>query len=414
MVGVFFVVSGFILTTKPLQLTRRQDHAGLYRTIASCMFRRWFRLWLPAFFSTFIGAMAVYAGLDIDSPTGPMQHPKLETLWLQIVDWFWEMIRFSSPFQYADHHTQLRMKYDWVVWTLPLEYWAGISVWVVCMAVCQFPSYATRLVILLVGSWISLYHGAWHFFCFLAGMIIADFQIESKTFDCSGRFFDIFTHERRQKLYWAIFIFGLYMAGAPGVEFGDYDLWQARPPGYTWLYSLIPHWFNEPHRFYVAWTGVALVFATNRLPPLQRLFESPLTQGFARCSFPFFLLHQVIHDIVVRNWLGQAITRTLNLNMSTTLGYNTWYFLMLALSTPIIYFCSRLFQVYIDDKCTLYVKRFEVFLQTPPAAQSPSLSDTRRSSCISSSGSSPIRSNPAQMLDLEKDPQIEGLGIKPA
>lgn len=361
MIGIFFVVSGFILTTKPLQLIRKHDHVGLYKTIASCMFRRWFRLWLPAFASTFIAVLAIRMNLALDSPGGPQQHEKLPTFTAQVMDWFATMMRFSTPFTYRDHHEQLRMKYDWVIWTLPLEYWAGMSIWIVCMALCQFPRYFVRLIILLALCYFSLWNGAWHFFCFLAGMIIADFQIESNTFECKGLLFDVFSHRRRQCIYWCIFIFGLYIAGAPGAP--EYDFWHMDCPGYRWLYSMIPHWFKEPYRYYLAWTGICIVFATNRIRVLQRLFESQLAQGFAKCSFPFFLLHQTLHDILVKNWLQQAIPRWFSIDVGTNFGHNTWFFMMLAISTPPIYIASRVFQAYVDNNCTKFAKWLEGQLQ---------------------------------------------------
>lgn len=359
MIGIFFVVSGFILTTKPLQLIRKQDHAGLYKTIASCMFRRWFRLWLPTFASTFIAVLAVRFDLALDAPVGA----KLPTFGLQVMDWLEALMRFSTPFAYRDHHEQLRLKYDWVTWTLPLEYWAGMGIWVVCMAICQFPRYLVRLVILLGLCYFSLWNGSWYFFCFLAGMIIADFQIESKTFVCEGLFFQIMTHHRRQCLYWFLFIFGLYIAGAPGAP--EYDMWNMDCPGYRWLYSMIPHWFREPYRWYLAWTGICIVFATNRIRLLQQVCELDIAQSFAKCSFPFYLLHQTLHDVIVKNWLQHAIPRWLNLNMETTLGHNIWFFTMMTLSTPMIVAASRIFQTYVDDNCTRFVKWLEGQLRKP-------------------------------------------------
>lgn len=349
MVGVFFVISGYVLTNKPLQLCRKQDHAAMYKSISSGMFRRWFRLWVPAYFSTFLAVLAIQADLDIDSPAGPQQHPKLASFSLQVSDWFWEMARFSNPFGYRDHHEQLRMRYDWVTWTLPLEFWAGIALWVVCMAVCQFPRYAVRLTLLLLLAYYALSNGSWHFFCFLSGMMICDLDIESKTFVPKGGIFEILTRRNRQILYWCIFIFGLYIAGAPGIP--EYDVWGMDAPGYRWLYARIPHWFHEPYRFYLSWTGITLVFAATRLPALQRCLEADPIQALGRVSFSFFLLHQTSHDVLVTNWLGPALMRWLHTDRSTTWGNNLWFFTMFTLTTPIIYLFASLFQRYVEGNC---------------------------------------------------------------
>ena len=47
-VSTFFVISGYVLTAKPLALIQAGDHARLSENLASALFRRWLRLFIPA------------------------------------------------------------------------------------------------------------------------------------------------------------------------------------------------------------------------------------------------------------------------------------------------------------------------------------------------------------------------------
>ncbi|KAH8159121.1 hypothetical protein CIB48_g9129 [Xylaria polymorpha] len=52
MVCVFFVISGYALSLRPLQLARKRNSEAFARTTSSLVFRRFFRLYLPPLIST--------------------------------------------------------------------------------------------------------------------------------------------------------------------------------------------------------------------------------------------------------------------------------------------------------------------------------------------------------------------------
>lgn len=53
-VHVFFVISGFVLSLKPLRLARAHNYAELRTTLSSSVFRRGLRLYLPCVASTLV------------------------------------------------------------------------------------------------------------------------------------------------------------------------------------------------------------------------------------------------------------------------------------------------------------------------------------------------------------------------
>lgn len=55
MVVIFFVISGYVLSYRGLQLAREGNSAQLLKSLGSSVFRRWIRLHLPVIASTIVG-----------------------------------------------------------------------------------------------------------------------------------------------------------------------------------------------------------------------------------------------------------------------------------------------------------------------------------------------------------------------
>lgn len=106
MVHVFFVISGFVLSRKPLQLARNQQYVDLHKTLASSAFRRPIRRYLPAAFSTFMLLLirAGWAG-----------HPMDGGFLVQLLDWAGAVFDITKPWQW-DVIQDLR--YGMHTWTL--------------------------------------------------------------------------------------------------------------------------------------------------------------------------------------------------------------------------------------------------------------------------------------------------------
>src|SRR5450432_2074326 len=67
-VSVFFVISGYVLSAKPLMLIHAGEHIKLADNLASALFRRWLRLFIPVICTTFLYMTSWHAfGLWTDS-----------------------------------------------------------------------------------------------------------------------------------------------------------------------------------------------------------------------------------------------------------------------------------------------------------------------------------------------------------
>jgi len=94
-VSLFFALSGYVLTHKSLRWIRGGAGHRVYPAVASSMFRRGFRLYLPPIILTFSEMLATRLGFPL--PFNFNFTPE-SSLWGQFVDWLTETNRLINPF----------------------------------------------------------------------------------------------------------------------------------------------------------------------------------------------------------------------------------------------------------------------------------------------------------------------------
>lgn len=108
-VSLFFVISGYALSYKPLRLIRAGNYHEFSVTMSSMTFRRAIRLYLPTAISTFmilcLAQMGAYeltrpfASSASYQPLITAYHVRpLPTFWKQVCDWAWKMWNFVHVF----------------------------------------------------------------------------------------------------------------------------------------------------------------------------------------------------------------------------------------------------------------------------------------------------------------------------
>lgn len=163
----FFVVSGYALSHKPLQLLRRRDYGGLQGTLASGIFRRALRLFLPIVGLT----LALTVLIRIGGPFAPLPMERRPTLLEQLRDWFNAMWTISS-FSWTWEQVPVGPPYDMALWTIPIEFCNSLLLFVVLMGLSRLKTHL-RLA-LLCGITICLKCAHWASFEFLMGMALAE------------------------------------------------------------------------------------------------------------------------------------------------------------------------------------------------------------------------------------------------
>lgn len=116
-VCVFFVISGYALSYKPLKLIRSQNTLDFSTTVSSLTFRRAIRLYLPTATSTFLIACLLQLGLyeltrEFATDRTYMKHvmephpEMMESAYAQFRDWAWKMFEFVCVFDWGIYSGQ--------------------------------------------------------------------------------------------------------------------------------------------------------------------------------------------------------------------------------------------------------------------------------------------------------------------
>lgn len=108
-VSIFFVMSGYVLSRKPLQLIHSGNHNGFGENVASALFRRWLRLFIPVICLTFFYMCSWHLGVRTD--VEPMPTFRAE-LW----KWYKELRDYSFIF---DTNGKPWLTYSFHVWSIP-------------------------------------------------------------------------------------------------------------------------------------------------------------------------------------------------------------------------------------------------------------------------------------------------------
>ena len=180
-VAVFFVVSGFVLSYKPLLLARSSNQGAVLQTLSSSVFRRGFRLWIPIVFGTFISALLAYNDLYTPVPNrGELIPPVFPTLREQLWHWWGDLCIFWFPWKATvDGNDTVGFAYNGHLWTIPIEFYGSIVVFVTVLGLSGVNrghgwmriAIGTGLV-----GW-SLRGGRWDAALFLGGMVCAEWSL---------------------------------------------------------------------------------------------------------------------------------------------------------------------------------------------------------------------------------------------
>ncbi|OAA68226.1 hard surface induced protein [Niveomyces insectorum RCEF 264] len=351
MVHIFFVISGFVLAYRPLQLLHASsgghgqdegggggDTAALGRVcgaLASSTFRRPIRLLLPCVVSTLAVAALTQTGWFVFSFTPPAE----ASVAAELRHWCGNFVH-AIAWPWAWDH-DLRPHYDVHLWTIPIELAHSLLLFLVLLALVRLRTRLRRaLNALLVVYCMAV--GKWAASEFLAGLFLAERHIlkeqrspneeeeeddevkevkeeeENKedtraevgpggrghacvTSRMMGqhtvsRACVVRTHRlaaaRRVgllALHGALLLVALYVDGWPN---NDAD----RTPGIRYLLAHTPAPFltggNElAQKFWFSLAAVAVVWSCGEVPALRRRFEGPVAQYCGRISYALYLVH---------------------------------------------------------------------------------------------------------------------------
>ncbi|KAI2779721.1 acyltransferase family-domain-containing protein [Daldinia loculata] len=314
MVCIFFVISGYALSLKPLKQIRSRSFDGFSQTMTSFVFRRFFRLYLPPMISTFgvlillrFGFYEITRGFSGDRKymhNVVEHHPILEeTTRKQLRHWMKEMYDFVHIWGWEKFGGATG--YDVHLWTIPVEFRCSMMLFLIIFGIARLRT-GVRFLCLSFLMWFMLRSDRWEMVLFLSGTVIAELDLIRGAHDPNTqspsppltllpleKTPDTVLEKRGPCNYlWILLsIPALYLMSGP-------DAGPAGVPGWNYLGTHIPEWFSDKYRYYQMIGSIAFVFCTARSISWQRFFNSPVVQYFGRISYALYLMHgPITHTI---------------------------------------------------------------------------------------------------------------------
>ncbi|KAI1336340.1 acyltransferase family-domain-containing protein [Xylariaceae sp. FL0016] len=278
-VATFFVISGYVLSAKPLRLLQANDRVQLGDNIASALFRRWLRLYLPLFATTFI-YMTTWHVWGLWIANAEPQSSWGDELW----SWYVACKNFSFVFNTSGEPW---ITYQYHAWSIQVEFKGSVIIYTSLLA---FSRLSTNARLWCQGALIFYFlyiADGWYGAMFMSGMLMCDLHILSEKNKLPTPF---------QKL-WPIKTFlsyhllaaSIYLGGVPSVN-PDFDRMRQQR-GWYYLSLLKPQAVFDYKWFYLFWAAMFLVGSIPNIPWLKRFFENRFCQYLGRISFAFYLVH---------------------------------------------------------------------------------------------------------------------------
>ncbi|KAH0254986.1 hypothetical protein KCU91_g17711, partial [Aureobasidium melanogenum] len=358
MVAIFFVLSGYALSYKPVKQIRKQETQPLLEGLASSVFRRWMRLFLPCFVATLmivallrLGAYDWTRGIAYDQARLTFHRERhaerYETLGKQIWAWTTVFFAFANPFTARD------MPMDPHLWTISIEYGASIVLYATQLGLCRL---RTRFRLMSLVCLVFMAHQAdrWPNILFFSGFILAELDHRRRALAFSNTSTHPFSSSPRSGLVWSvtysvIFICGLYLGGQP-------ELAVDKAPGWMTLFSLIPKHIRDKHRYWVNWGAILLIWSTSNSSLLQKIFTNRVSHYLGRISFSLYVLHgMMIHTLhySLLDKLSKAIGSETFLHRETAFGVSA------AVVTVVLIWSADVFMRLVDIPSVRFAKWIE-------------------------------------------------------
>ncbi|KAK8042853.1 hypothetical protein PG994_013336 [Apiospora phragmitis] len=343
-VMIFFVISGYVLTKRPITLLsqlppplplplpphQRQPQQPFVDALHSAMFRRPLRLLLPVALSTLFFATSWHV-LDIATPWPERQASLGAELW----SWARDLLKFGFFFRNRVLYTY----YNIHTWTIPVELRGSCSVLVWLFLWGSPPSVSSsssggsgvltwRRVVATAAMTIYLAvgaAGAWYA-AFFAGMLTAEIDVlaaaAASNAAADGKL--VYNQNPHPRLPWdglldflrrrprmrsvllhVMLAAGLYLGSEPSSDVLKTEELLGKCRGWKTLGRLIPAPYtasDEPESvqrwFWLFWAAWLLFVSVKELNWARSLFETRFSQYLGHHSFALYLIHGPLIGLV--------------------------------------------------------------------------------------------------------------------
>jgi peptidoglycan/LPS O-acetylase OafA/YrhL len=278
-VSTFFVISGYVLPARSLGMIQARDYSKLEDNIASALFRRWLRLYIPCVVTTLV-YMTSWHAFGVITAYPPHQESWLAELW----NWYKEFKNFSFVFRASGDPW---FTYNFHLWSIPVEFRGSIVIYTTLMAVSRASRNARLLTVVGLIFYFMYVVNGWCYCMFLGGMLICDLELLAKNKDLPG-FFSIFK-PYKQTIFYTMFGMSVLLSGVPSAHAGI-DLME-NAPVWRHLLFLKPAAMEDFKWFYLFWAATFFIASIPNISWLKSFFELPFCQYLGRISFSLYLVH---------------------------------------------------------------------------------------------------------------------------
>ncbi|KAI1132470.1 acyltransferase family-domain-containing protein [Nemania abortiva] len=321
-VMIFFVISGYALSYKPLSLVRKGEYLKTYQVLASSIFRRHPRLFIPAILICLPAPVIThFGGLNGEAmpgaAIGTKNPPRFDTIWGQFGNYITTLLSLSDIYSPGD----INWAYSDSLWTLPIEFKGSLIIFTMLIALSRCTTRA-RVVITLCVAFYSFWYFHWAELLFIGGMLAVELSLRSQrsasvTEEPGLDDAEDDTEVKRSISPWAApfmsrafrrscgvsaFLVTLLLLSMPEQGRGAADSY-----GFKMLSWLIPVRFHAAgfaDYFWRPLAAIVLVIVIDRARFLQGIFKTRLAQYLGRVSFALYLVHMLIlHSLGF--WLGK-------------------------------------------------------------------------------------------------------------
>ena len=354
MVAIFFVISGFSLSLRPLEIIHERDWERMHHSMASATFRRGIRIFLPPIVVSFIVMIGMRFHLYDQQYSGATEmifsHPFYQpTTWGQFVDWLEYVLgKLIYPYEWLEPLPNITTsEYAAPLYTIPQEFWSSIMLFSTITGLSRVrPSirFASAGVLVVFSLWC----GRREISCFLAGMVIAELHLRRQESSVSISS----TRSRISHLIWQgvwvfVLVVGLWMASIPHAH-GSYG---SSSPGYVTISKIIPH-----NSKVYSIGAVLIIWAISNIRLLQKLFTMSFFRYLGQISFSLYLVHWPI--LAAGGWEFAPVMWRLT-GTTTTVRYGLGFSLGFLALTPFVMWAADLFTRFVDLPCIRFAKEFE-------------------------------------------------------
>lgn len=295
MVDVFFVISGFVLTQRMIKQIQSNQQTKLMESLASSIFRRYLRLYLPCMLATFISMCFAYMGWAF------LEVPHFNTFTRQFWHWCGDMVRFSNPFAHVVgwwYPGLLTSDYDYPLWTIGVEFQGSMIVFLFCAGLSGLRS-KHRLTVVAGVAFLAMVWQATYVALFLCGMFLAEHSLLQHPDRYAAAIALPFREKQREPApkqslgarlgYTCVFLFSIFLLGMPREAQNSFWPW-------PYLAPIAPPWW-EPVTKRHFWSAVAsplLIWSLDSCVPLQTPLRWRFSLYLGEVSFGIYAMHVLV------------------------------------------------------------------------------------------------------------------------